>query len=76
VRFEFALPPEARVSLVVFDAAGRIVRRIAEAPFVAGRHVLVWDRQREAGRVVSSGIYFVRLQAPGVLLTRKTILIQ
>ena len=56
--------------------AGRIVRRIAEAPFVAGRHVLVWDYRNRGGQAVPSGVYFVRLQAPGVLLTRKAILIQ
>jgi hypothetical protein len=76
VRFEFALSRPAPVSLVVFDVAGRLVRRIAEAPFVAGHHVLVWDRRNRDGLAVPSGVYFARLQVPGVLLTRKTILIR
>ena len=76
LRFEFALPHEARVSLVVFDAAGRMVRRIADASFAAGLHAVVWDRRNRDGQAVPSGVYFVRLQAPGVLLTRKTILLR
>jgi hypothetical protein len=76
VSFDISIPHAAPVSLVVYDSAGRVVHRIADASFVPGRHVLVWDRRNDDGRVVPSGIYFVRLQAPGVLLTRKTVLIQ
>jgi len=76
VSFDISIPHDSPVSLVVYDSAGRVVHRVADAPFAPGRHVLVWDRRNDDGRVVPSGIYFVRLQAPGVLLTRKTILIQ
>ena len=55
---------------------GRSVRRFAEAPFVAGRHVLVWDHRDTDGLAVPSGVYFVRFQVPGVVLNRKTILIR
>ncbi len=76
VSFDLSIPHAAAVSLVVHDGAGRVVHRIADASLVAGRHVLVWDRRDDAGRAVPSGIYFVRLQAPGVVLTRKAIVLQ
>jgi hypothetical protein len=76
VSFDISIPQASPVSLVVYDGAGRVVHRIADDSFASGRHVLVWDRRSDDGRVVPSGIYFVRLQAPGVLLTRKTVLIQ
>ena len=76
VRLEFSLPHDARVLLEVFDVAGRIVRSFAEAPFVAGRHVLVWDHRDNGGLAVPSGVYFVRFQVPGVVQNRKTILIR
>jgi len=76
VSFDISIPHASPVSLMVYDSAGRVVRRITDASFVPGRHVLVWDRRNDDGRVVPSGIYFARLQAPGVLLTRKTILIR
>jgi flagellar hook assembly protein FlgD len=76
VSFDISIPHAALISLVVCDGAGRVVHRIADASFVPGRHVLVWDRRNDDGRAVPSGVYFVRLQAPGVHLSRKTILIQ
>jgi hypothetical protein len=76
VSMEVSIPRASRVSLVIHDSAGRVVHRIADAPFVPGRHVLVWDRRSDDGRVVPSGVYFVRLSAPGVLLTRKTIVMR
>jgi hypothetical protein len=76
VSFDISIPHASPVLLVVYDGAGRVVHGIADAPFAPGRHVLVWDRRNDAGRLVPSGIYFVRLSAPGVLLSRKTILIQ
>ena len=76
VSFDFAVPRASQVSLVVYDIAGRTIRRIADAPFAPGRHTLVWDRRDRNGHAVPSGMYFVRFQVPGVLLTRKTVLIR
>jgi flagellar hook assembly protein FlgD len=76
VSFDISIPHASPVSLVVYDSAGRVVHRVADAKFAPGRRVFVWDRRNEDGRNVPSGIYFVRLQAPGALLTQKTVLIQ
>ncbi len=76
VSFDLFVPHASRVSLTVYDSAGRIVHRVADALFAPGRHTLVWNRRNENDRAVPNGIYFVRLHAPGVLLTRKGILIQ
>jgi hypothetical protein len=76
VIFGFALPRTAPIQIVVYDAAGRVIRRVADATYTPGRHSVPWDRRDERGNVAGSGVYFVRLQVPGVLLTRKTVLIR
>ncbi len=76
VTFELALPRSARVTLVVYDKAGRIVRTIADQAFDAGRHELVWDNKDAAGKPVPSGVYFVRFRTPGATETRKTVFIR
>src|SRR5262249_2319898 len=57
-RISYELPEAVRVRLDVYDAAGRYVARLADAPQVAGPHVFAWDPTHHA-----SGVYFVRLEA-------------
>jgi hypothetical protein len=52
----FALPSAARVRVELLDVQGRIVRRLANGTFPAGRHDLVIE-----GAELPAGLYFVRL---------------
>jgi hypothetical protein len=54
VSFDLSIPHASPGSLVVYDSAGRVVHRVADASLVPGRHVLVWDRRNDDGRVVPS----------------------
>jgi hypothetical protein len=59
----FQLPDRQRVALRVFDAAGRLVRTIADETLDAGPHALSWDGRTEAGSPAPSGIYYATLRA-------------
>lgn len=61
-RFDVDLARAARVELVLFDAAGRRVRRLT-GDFGPGRHALVWDGRDGAGRSVAAGAYRYVLRA-------------
>jgi flagellar hook assembly protein FlgD len=37
------------------------VRELAHANFAAGRHEIIWSGENEAGNVLSTGTYLVRL---------------
>jgi len=60
VRYE--VPRNTTASVSVFDAGGRLVRRLVEGSFSAGEHQFSWDCTARDGRVVAPGVYFVRLQ--------------
>jgi subtilisin family serine protease len=63
-RIAFDLPGASRVSLTVFDPAGRRIRRLLDRVSVeAGRHRVSWDGRDAGGRDVQSGVYFIRLEA-------------
>ncbi len=49
------------VRLDVLDLSGRLVQRLHEGPAAAGTMTLSWDG-RAAGRTLTSGAYWVRLQ--------------
>ncbi len=59
----FDLPVRAEARLAIYDAAGRLVRRLAAGELSPGRHELRWDGLDDAGRPAASGVYFCRLRA-------------
>lgn len=75
-RIEYGLSERSHVSLRVFDAAGRLVRELANEEQPAARHVAEWDGKDGAGRQAASGVYFYRLDAGSFTRTKKMILLR
>lgn len=63
-RFSFALPGTSKVSLRVYDAAGRVARRVLDGEVAAGPHVTTWDGTDDDGRALPSGVYFYSFATP------------
>lgn len=72
----FGLDAPSRVELVVYDVAGREVRRLAEGILPAGWHTATWDGTDGRGRRVASGTYVYRLQAGSTELVRTMVLLK
>jgi hypothetical protein len=51
------------VSLAIYDAAGRLVRRLDVATRASGIQVVRWDGRDSSGRAAPNGPYFARLRA-------------
>lgn len=71
VRFD--LPRAGRVGVVVYDAAGRELRQLAEGAMAAGPHTVRWDGADASGHRVPSGVYFYRLSIDGRTEGRRVI---
>jgi flagellar hook assembly protein FlgD len=63
-----------RVTLGVYDASGRLVRLLVDKRQGAGSYTEMWNGLNENGSVVASGVYFVRLESAGQVITRKAVL--
>jgi len=72
MRIDYAMPHEASVELGVYDMQGRRVATLASGLQSPGRHQAMWDGV-VAGRNAPAGVYFVRLRAPGTVLTRRLV---
>jgi C1A family cysteine protease len=72
----YSIPAAADVELVIYDANGKLVRRLVEQRLAAGDHAATWDGRDDAGRGVASGVYFYHLMADGRELARKMILLR
>lgn len=75
-RIGFELAQRERVSLVVYDTAGRRVRTLLDGPLDAGSHWVDWDGRSEDGSGVASGTYFVRWSIPGQTRTLRATLLK
>jgi hypothetical protein len=72
VLLEFTLPQPARLSLSVFDVAGRRLGKLAEGEFTAGNHRVHWCPSAAAG----AGVRFIELRAGGRRVVRRVVLLQ
>jgi aminopeptidase N len=67
---------EQTVELVIYDIEGRQERRLQSGILGPGHYVIRWDGRGDSGEDLSSGIYLVRLSAPGKMISRKITFIK
>jgi hypothetical protein len=72
-RVRFSLAADGPVRVAIYDVAGRLVKRIAEGVYSAGRYNLHWDGRDTRGRSVNAGVYFCRLETQDLSQTRKMV---
>ena len=72
----YELATGGRVTLQVFDAAGRLVTTLVDGERGAGPHRAAWNGTDDSGREVGTGVYFYRLRQAGEIRTRKMTLIR
>jgi len=73
----FSIPAKAEVELYVYDISGRVVKKLVDgAPMEPGRHKATWDGRNDAGRAVSSGVYFCKLLAADKVAQMKMVVLK
>ena len=77
----FQLADPAYVRIIIYDLAGRTVRRInlgyrPPGFYLSHSKALLWDGRNEKGERVSSGIYLYEMRADGFRERRRMILVR
>jgi M6 family metalloprotease-like protein len=72
----YQVPYAARVTLRVFDLAGRLIRTVVDAQETPGYHTAEWIGEDDLGRSVSGGVYFARFESGKFTATRKMVLLR
>ena len=73
---EFELPETGIATLIIYNIAGQKIRELISGYNAAGIHRIVWDGTDDSGKVVSAGMYIVRLKAGEVTATGKMVLVR
>jgi Tol biopolymer transport system component/N-acetylneuraminic acid mutarotase len=68
------IPAISKASLKVFNAAGQLVRVLAQGEVKPGRYTTTWAGTDQKGRRLAAGIYFCALDTGDKRLTRKVVL--
>jgi len=76
-RIAYSVRDAGRVSINVFNVAGRKVRTLLDEELEAGASdELVWNGLDDRGRRCASGVYFYRIEAPGFTASRKMVVLK
>ena len=60
---EYTLPKENQVKIVIYNMLGQKVKTLLDQTEPAGYKRIIWDGKNERGEIVSSGMYFYRIEA-------------
>jgi hypothetical protein len=72
----FVLATRERVHLAIYDVRGHRVATLLDEHRDPGPHHVVWDGHDAQGARVASGTYFVTLDAGGVHLRRRIVMVK
>lgn len=73
---KYQLPSEGKVKINVYNISGQLVRTLVDAKQSPGLYNVAWNGRDNAGRPVSAGVYFYRLNAGDANLTKKMVLLK
>ncbi len=72
----FSVERSQRVKIRVFDLAGRLVSDLVDRVYEPGYHKATWNGKNGSGGDVSSGIYFLRMEADDLAEVKKITLVR
>ncbi|HPS61007.1 MAG TPA: M1 family aminopeptidase [Candidatus Cloacimonas sp.] len=72
----FSLPVSGKAELELFNLKGQKIVTLSEGLMSSGKHSICFNGCDENGRNLASGIYFLRLQHPAGIITKKITLLK
>ncbi len=72
----YNLAASSNVSMNIYSVVGQHVKTLVDGVMPAGAHSVTWDGTDDAGRQVTSGIYFYSITAGDFNMTRKLMLLR
>ncbi len=70
---EFQLPADQKLSVIIYDLNGRVVKNLASRMFYSGKNTLVWDGTNDSGIKLNSGLYSYVLMNNNIKVGNKMI---
>ncbi len=71
---QYQISEPQNVILSIYDVSGKLVKTLVNSVKNTGTHTAIWNGSDEQGKVVSSGVYLLRLQGETNNITQKLII--
>ncbi|OGR81724.1 MAG: hypothetical protein A2X32_09585 [Elusimicrobia bacterium GWC2_64_44] len=71
-----SLTSAGKVSIRIYDGAGRLVRSLFEGTRAAGDYVDEWEGRNAQGSMCASGVYLIRFECPGFTTTKRVVMVK
>jgi hypothetical protein len=75
-RIEYTLPVQGRVTVEIYDVAGRLVRILVNDRLAAGPHCTTWNATDWRGDPLPGGVYFLRTATADIECIDKIVLLR
>ena len=72
----YSLPTASNVKIVVYNILGNEIATLVNGQQAAGYHNVEWSGRNDSGNLVSTGVYFYRINADDFIAIRKMILMK
>ncbi|MBE0433774.1 T9SS type A sorting domain-containing protein [candidate division WOR-3 bacterium] len=72
----YQLVQSTRVSLLVYDVSGRLVKSLTDGLQEPGYYTVTWPGRDDQGRKVPAGVYFIRFDTDDASQVEKTVLLR
>ncbi|MEK7234770.1 MAG: PepSY domain-containing protein [Elusimicrobiota bacterium] len=73
---KYATLTPGRVVIKLYTAVGTYITTLLDGDMPAGRGSMDWDGRNIAGSIVASGVYLLRIDAPGIHKTQKIAIVK
>ncbi len=75
-KFNVSLPQASYLDITVYNLLGQKVSTLVSEERPAGNYTVTWNATTQNGMPVTSGVYFVRMQAGNYINTQKIVLMK
>jgi len=76
VVFKLTVPDQTDVEIMVYNTLGHLIRRLDRLKINTGEYNLIWDGRNNAGELVATGCYFLRVITNNTVLTDKVVFLK
>jgi N-acetylneuraminic acid mutarotase len=76
MEISYTVTKNGRVTLSIYNSAGRLIREFSYDRQFPGNYSLLWDCKDEKRKTIPAGLYFLRFTSPTTAHTEKIIVIE
>ena len=76
ISISYDIAKASNVQVTIYNARGQKIRSLLDTTKNPGMYRLIWDGKTDAGTTVTTGVYYIKMQADGYKTTKKIMMVK